>query len=126
MNRREFFRQCKRYLQAGAVLAIAGPSVAAIAQPPEEEVLPEILAEVDEINVGFEPDMLVTVGDQLTGKNIYVSQAKCASDRNDGSFQHPVRTLARAQELAAQGSTIMIEPGTYTEVLHDIRPSITI
>jgi len=52
-----------------------------------------------------------------SGKTYYVSQAGNASDDNDGSYEFPWRTLAKAGQMAKSGDTVIIREGIYREML---------
>ena len=46
---------------------------------------------------------------------------EAASDRNDGSAEHPFRTINRAAELAEPGTCIVVHPGLYRECVTPMR-----
>ena len=49
-----------------------------------------------------------------TARVIYVDPA--GSDSGDGDAARPVRSIGRAQDLAAAGDTVLVAPGTYSPV----------
>ncbi|MBO5060365.1 MAG: carbohydrate-binding protein [Clostridia bacterium] len=55
--------------------------------------------------------------DSTAGKTYYVSKDCVACDNNNGSYERPFKTIAKASEVAQAGDTIIIGEGTYYEVL---------
>ncbi len=55
--------------------------------------------------------------EENTGRTYYVCQKCNASDDNDGSKEHPFRTIAKAAEVAQAGDTVIIGEGVYYEIL---------
>ena len=54
---------------------------------------------------------------QTSAKTYYVSKAANASDENDGSYERPFSTIAKASEMAVAGDTVILREGEYKEVL---------
>lgn len=51
------------------------------------------------------------------GKTYYVAQTANASDKNDGSYSAPFKTISKAAEIAKAGDTVIIREGTYRETV---------
>jgi hypothetical protein len=63
--------------------------------------------------------LLICLGPRLSGKEIYV--AKNGSDTNDGSFEAPYQTIAKASTQAFPGDIVYIREGVYEETLKSTR-----
>lgn len=55
--------------------------------------------------------------EEKKGTTYYVSQECDSCDTNDGSYEKPFKTIAKAAEVAKEGDTVIIRGGTYYEEL---------
>lgn len=60
--------------------------------------------------------------EQVYEREIHVNNgASNASDDNDGTFEHPFKTINAAAQIATPGTKVLIHEGTYRETVHPAR-----
>jgi hypothetical protein len=57
----------------------------------------------------------ITIPPVPGGKALYVSPS--GNDNNDGSATHPLATIQKAADQVKPGTTVHVQPGTYTDAV---------
>jgi len=100
-------------LDAAVQIGRAGPTVGALAQRLQavrDDRTQDVLVR------GYAAWALWQVApDTRLARTFHVAQSDGASDDNDGTREHPWRTVSHAAETAIPGDTVVIHEGTYRE-----------